>query len=73
MELWLSAVRAWRGEERGRQLRRGIREILEGRGGARRLPPGMEARLRARLREEASGESDGGDSEVDGDDRSLSR
>ncbi|KAK2518190.1 hypothetical protein Q9233_012701 [Columba guinea] len=70
VELWLSAVRAWRGEERGRQLRRGIREILEGRGGARRLPPRMEARLRARLREEASGESDGGDSEVD--DRSLS-
>ncbi|XP_065714009.2 DC-STAMP domain-containing protein 2 [Patagioenas fasciata] len=65
VELWLSAVRAWRGEERGRQLRRGIREILEGRGGARRLPPSMEARLRARLREEASGESDGGDSEVD--------
>ncbi|KAM6294190.1 DC-STAMP domain-containing protein 2 [Aegotheles albertisi] len=56
--LWLGAVRALRGQERGRLLRRRIQEVAGGRGGARRLPPELVAQLRAQLREEASGDSD---------------
>ncbi|XP_059688091.1 DC-STAMP domain-containing protein 2 [Gavia stellata] len=70
--LWLGAVRALRGQERGRLLRQRIREVAEGQGGGRRLPPELAARLRGQLKEEASGESDGGSSGVDGGDSSLS-
>lgn len=73
MGLWLSAVRALRGQERGRLLWQRVREVAVGRGGGRRLPPELATRLRARLKEEASGESDGGSSGVDGEDSSLSR
>ncbi|KAM6229383.1 DC-STAMP domain-containing protein 2 [Spheniscus humboldti] len=70
--LWLGAVRALRGQERGRLLQQRIREVAGGWGGSRRLPPELAARLRAQLKEEASGESDGGSSGVDGEDSSLS-
>lgn len=71
--LWLGAARTLRGQEQGRLLRQRIREVAGGQGGARRLPPELVARLRAQLKEEASGESDGGGSGVDGEDSSLSR
>ncbi|KAM6365309.1 DC-STAMP domain-containing protein 2 [Pluvialis apricaria] len=70
--LWLGAVRALRGQERGRLLWQRVREVAVGRGGGRRLPPELAARLRAQLKEEASGDSDGGSSGVDGEDSSLS-
>ncbi|XP_074931072.1 DC-STAMP domain-containing protein 2 [Phalacrocorax aristotelis] len=70
--LWLGAVRVLRGQDRGRLLRQRIREVTGGQGGSRRLPPELAARLQAQLKEEASGESDGGSSGVDGEDSSLS-
>ncbi|XP_076215819.1 DC-STAMP domain-containing protein 2 [Aptenodytes patagonicus] len=70
--LWLGAVRALRGQEQGRLLQQRIREVAGGWGGSRRLPPELAARLRAQLKEEASEESDGGSSGVDGEDSSLS-
>ncbi|XP_029881682.1 DC-STAMP domain-containing protein 2 isoform X5 [Aquila chrysaetos chrysaetos] len=70
--LWLGAVQALRGQEQGRLLQQHIRKVVGGRGGSRRLPPELAARLRAQLKEEASGESDGGSSGVDGEDSSLS-
>ncbi|XP_074895439.1 DC-STAMP domain-containing protein 2, partial [Buteo buteo] len=70
--LWLGAVRALRGQEQGRLLQQHIRKVVGGQGGSRRLPPELAARLRAQLKEEASGESDGGSSGVDGEDSSLS-
>ncbi|KAM6330917.1 DC-STAMP domain-containing protein 2 [Alca torda] len=70
--LWVGAVRALRGQEGGRLLRQRVREVAVGRGGGRRLPPELAARLRAQLKEEASGESDGAGSGVDGEDGSLS-
>lgn len=74
MELWLGAVRALRGQERGRLLRQRIREVALGRGGARRLPPPLSTRLLAQLKEEESGEGGGGSSSGDdGEGSSLSR
>ncbi|XP_014816715.1 PREDICTED: DC-STAMP domain-containing protein 2 [Calidris pugnax] len=70
--LWVGAVRALRGQERGRLLWQRGRELAMGRGGGRRLPPELAARLRAQLKEEASGESDGASSGVDSEDSSLS-
>ncbi|XP_032841369.2 DC-STAMP domain-containing protein 2 [Tyto alba] len=61
--LWLGAVRALRGQERGRLLRQRIKEVAGGRRGSRRLPPKLAAWLRAQLKEEASGESDWDSSE----------
>ncbi|XP_051497200.1 DC-STAMP domain-containing protein 2 [Apus apus] len=58
--LWLEAVQVLRGQERGRQLQRRIREVARGRGGGRRLPPEMMARLQAQLTEDESEESDEG-------------
>ncbi|XP_052653336.1 DC-STAMP domain-containing protein 2 isoform X4 [Harpia harpyja] len=70
--LWLGAVRALRGQEQGRLLQQHIRKVVGGWGGSRRLPPELAARLRAQLKEEVSGESDGSSSGVDGEDSSLS-
>ncbi|XP_074422295.1 DC-STAMP domain-containing protein 2 [Larus michahellis] len=70
--LWVGAARALRGQEGGRLLRQRVREVAAGRGGGRRLPPELAARLRAQLKELASGESDGASSGVDGEDSSLS-
>lgn len=77
--LWLGALRTLRGHEQeelreqGRLLRRRIQEVAGGRGGARRLPPELLAQLRARLKEEASEESDGDSYGVPGEDSSFSR
>ncbi|KAM9623366.1 LOW QUALITY PROTEIN: DC-STAMP domain-containing protein 2 [Morphnus guianensis] len=70
--LWLGAVRVLRGQEQGQLLQQHIRKVVGGRGGSRRLPPELAARLRAQLKEEASGESDSSSSGVDGEDSSLS-
>ncbi|KAM9368389.1 DC-STAMP domain-containing protein 2 [Phaethornis superciliosus] len=61
--LWLGAVQALQGQERGLLLQQRIREVAEGQGGGRRLPPEMMARLQSQLVEEASGESDKGSTE----------
>nr|XP_038023648.1 DC-STAMP domain-containing protein 2 [Anas platyrhynchos] len=77
--LWLGALRTLRGHEQeelreqGRLLRQRIQEVAGGRGGARRLPPELLAQLRARLKEEASEESDGDSYGVPGEDSSFSR
>lgn len=71
--LWLGAVRALQGQEQGRLLQQHIRKVVGGWGGSRRLPPELAARLRAQLKEEASRESDGGSSGMDGEDSSISR
>lgn len=73
MGLWLGAVRALQGQEQGRLLQQHIRKVVGGWGGSRRLPPELAARLRAQLKEEASRESDGGSSGMDGEDSSISR
>ncbi|XP_049661683.1 DC-STAMP domain-containing protein 2 isoform X3 [Accipiter gentilis] len=70
--LWLGAVRALQGQEQGRLLQQHIRKVVGGWGGSRRLPPELAARLRAQLKEEASRESDGGSSGMDGEDSSIS-
>ncbi|XP_071583272.1 DC-STAMP domain-containing protein 2 isoform X2 [Heliangelus exortis] len=60
VRLWLGAVQALQGQERGRLLQQRIREVAGGQGGGRRLPPEMMAQLRTQLVEEAAGESDKG-------------
>ncbi|XP_030320805.1 DC-STAMP domain-containing protein 2 [Calypte anna] len=60
VRLWLGAVQALQGQERGRLLQQRIREVAGGQGGGRRLPPEMMAQLRTQLVEEAGGESDKG-------------
>ncbi|XP_068024942.1 DC-STAMP domain-containing protein 2 [Melanerpes formicivorus] len=70
-ELWLGAVRTLRGQERGRLLRQRIQQVAKGQGGARRLPSKLAARLQAQLKQEESGESEGGGSGVDSSDGSL--
>ncbi|XP_075301132.1 LOW QUALITY PROTEIN: DC-STAMP domain-containing protein 2 [Opisthocomus hoazin] len=72
VQLWLGALQNLEGQEKGRLLRRRIREVAGGRGGSRQLPPALAARLRAQLKDEASGESDGGDSRVDSEHSSVS-
>ncbi|XP_067169209.1 DC-STAMP domain-containing protein 2 [Apteryx mantelli] len=76
--LWLGALRTLRRQpqapcrEQGRLLRQRLQQLLRGSGGGRRLPPALAARLQAGLREEASGESDGGSGEAAGEDSSGS-
>ncbi|KAM9214666.1 DC-STAMP domain-containing protein 2 [Leptosomus discolor] len=72
VDLWLGAVRALRGQERGGLLRQRLREVAGGLGGGRRLPSRLATRLRAQLKEEESGDSDGDSSGVDDEDSSVS-
>lgn len=78
-ELWLGALRALRGQEQqqlrdqGRQLEESIRRVVRGRGGGRRLPPKIAARLRAQLEEKEEERGGDDDDDVGGEDSSASR
>ncbi|XP_069734482.1 DC-STAMP domain-containing protein 2 [Phaenicophaeus curvirostris] len=71
LSLWVDAVRTLRGQEQGRRLRQRIRQVARGQGGNRRLPRELAARLLARLKEEASGESEEESSTGDSEDSSF--
>ncbi|XP_040508554.2 DC-STAMP domain-containing protein 2 isoform X1 [Gallus gallus] len=77
-ELWLGALRALRGQEQqqlrdqGRQLEESIRRVVRGRGGGRRLPPKIAARLRAQLEEKEEERGGDDDDDVGGEDSSAS-